>query len=141
MQINSMSVYSSSAASRSNNMTSVSRTSSTSEASQPSAGGISTYDFTNMTQLELRDTVNSLISSGKLSADDPTATSLTSMAYIRQPSGQDVSNQPMDFMAKLRGGIQFDNSRGDAQSAERHTRALNFLESLQGTPSGVDVVA
>ena len=148
MQINTTPFYSF-AASRSNNATSAPSASSTADAGQPGTAGVSTYDFTNMSPAQMQDTMNGLIRSGKMSLDD--SSSLvgmipTALAYAGggTPSAAQLDsarNQPMDFLATLQAGITGAQSRGDAQNAANLTRTLNALQSLQGTPSGVDVFA
>ena len=50
-------------------------------------------------------------------------------------------NTPIDFLATLQAGIAGAQSRGDTHNTETLTRAFEVLRSLQGTLSGVDIVA
>jgi hypothetical protein len=149
MQVSGTSLYSSFAASRSSNPRQAPSASSTTDAGQSVGGGVSMYDFTNMSPAQMQDTINGLIRSGKMSLDDssslvsmiPTGLTYAGPGAPSAASLDSVRNTPMDFLARLQAGIDGARSRGDAQNAEHFARTLNVLQSLQGTPSGVDVIA
>ena len=52
-----------------------------------------------------------------------------------------VAAELIDAAAPPQAGIAGAQSRGDTHNAETLTRALEMLQGLQGTPSGVDLVA
>lgn len=149
MQVNGSTFYSPYVAQRSNTAPASGTSSASAGTPDQAAGGVSTYDFTNMSPAQMQDTMNSLIRSGKMSFDD--SSSLvgmipTALAWAGggTPSAAQLSsarNTPMDFLATLKAGIAGAQSRGDTHNAETLTRTLQVLQSLQGTPSGVDIVA
>lgn len=109
-----------------------------------SSAGVSTFDFSNTTPAKLRDTVNSLISSGRMSLDESTGLvgmmgpAVTSWAGAGiAPANSD--DRPLDALASLRDGIEGAKSRHDDTNLAVLTRTLAALERLQGSPSGVDL--
>jgi hypothetical protein len=104
-----------------------------------------TFDFTTMSRSELRNTVNSLIKSGKLSLDDTTG--LVSMmgpatyAGRSGPAAAAYENSPFDAFKELRKAIDFAEWRHDDKSAAVFSRTLSALEQLQGTTARLDLKA
>jgi hypothetical protein len=113
------------------------------------AGGISTYDFTNVSPAQMQQTINGLIRSGKMSFDDssslvgmiPTALAWAGGGMPSAAQLDSARNTPINFLATLQAGIAGAQSRGDTHNAETLTRAFEVLRSLQGTLSGIDIVA
>lgn len=117
---------------------------STSPSASSAAPTTSTFDFTNMTRSELRDTVNALIKSGRMTLDESTGL-VGIMGPAITTSGAAASSsydqQRVDAFAMLRMGIDGAKSRNEDRSAASYSLALNALQRLQGTPSGVDLRA
>ena len=103
--------------------------------------GVSSYDFTSMTPKELQSTINNLVKNGKLSLKD--SSPLVTIAGFAGQAGK--SDQPIDVFSALKAGIDFKAQTGQAQQPnsgiEYWNNALAALQSLQGTPSGVDTYA
>jgi hypothetical protein len=108
------------------------------------SGGVSRYDFTNMTPQQLQSTVNDLVKSGKLSLKD--SSPLLTIAGFGGTGGTAANGmgQPMDVLSMLKAGISY---KEQAQAGEPNSgiqywqNALAALQNLQGTPSGVDTYA
>jgi hypothetical protein len=149
VQVSSTTFYSPYVAQRNSTAPASSTSSSSVGTADQAAGRVSTYDFTSMSPVQMQNTMNGLIRSGKMSFDDSSSlvgTIPTALAWAGggTPSAAQLDsarNTPMDFLATLQAGIAGARSRGDTHNAEMLTRALEVLQSLQGTPSGVDVVA
>ena len=149
MQVNGETFYSPYVAQRNGTAPAPGTSSPSAGTADQAAGGVSTYDFTNMSPAQMQGTMNGLIRSGRMSFDD--SSSLvgmipTALAWAGggTPSAEELDsarNTPMDFLATLQAGIADAQWRGDTRNAETLTRTLEVLQSLQGTPSGVDVVA
>ena len=106
-----------------------------------------TFDFTSMSRSDLRDTVNSLIKSGKLSLDDTTGLvgmmgpAATTYAGQGGSSAAAYEGSPFDALSALRTAIDGANSRHDDKSAAVFSRTLSALQQLQGTVAGLDLKA
>jgi hypothetical protein len=103
-------------------------------------GGVSSYDFSHMTPREMQSAVRGLIKSGQLSLVE--AGNLICMAPMPMDGSSPVSaptfDQPMDYLNRIKQGVQFYKSTGDRHNAEHWSRLLDKLQSLQGAPSGVN---
>jgi hypothetical protein len=149
MQLSSITLYSPYVAQRNSTAPASSTSSSSAGTADQAASGVSTYDFTNMSPAQMQDTMNGLIRSGRMSFDDssslvgmiPTALAWAGGGTPSAAQLDSARNTPMDFLATLQAGIAGAQSRGDTHNAETLTRTLEVLQSLQGTPSGVDLVA
>lgn len=109
-----------------------------SQTNSTSAKSTSNYDFTNMSPKQMLGAVNDLIKSGKMSLDE--SSSLVGMMGNSQlikatnaSSTADISNQPVDFIAKLKQLIAFDQSINNTAGIEYANKALSALERLHGT--------
>jgi len=101
-------------------------------------------DFTSMSRSVLRDTVNSLIKSGKLSLDDTTGLvgimgPAVPVDGSAPPAGYE--SQSINAFAALKAGIEGARSRNDPQNEAVLMRAFSALQRLQGTVVGLDVKA
>ncbi|KRR16176.1 hypothetical protein CQ14_40530 [Bradyrhizobium lablabi] len=149
MQVNSTAFYSPYVAQRISTAPASSTSNSSAGTADQAAGRVSTYDFANMSPAQMQDTMNGLIRSGRMSFDDssslvgmiPTALAWAGGGTPSAAQLDSARNTPMDFLATLQAGIAGAQSRGDTHNAETLTRTLELLQRLQGTPSGVDVVA
>jgi len=107
----------------------------------------STLDFTTMSRSDLRDTVNSLIKSGRLSLDDTTGLvgmmgpAVMTYAGSGDPSAAAYDSSPFDALSALRTAIDGANWRHDDKSAAVFSRTLSALQQLQGTVAGLDLKA
>jgi len=114
---------------------------------QQSGGSASSVlDFTSMSRSVLRDTVNSLIKSGKLSLDDTTGlvgimgpAVTTTVDGSAPPAGYE--SQSINAFAELKAGIEGARSRNDLQNEAVLMRTLSALQRLQGMVVGLDVKA
>ncbi|AEY69548.1 hypothetical protein AH2_00038 [Burkholderia phage vB_BceS_AH2] len=117
---------------------------STDDNQQASGQGL---DFTSTSRSSLRDTVNSLIKSGKLSLDDSSGLvgmmgpAATTYAGNGGPSAATYDSSPFDALSALRTAIDGANSRHDDKSAAVFSRTLSALQQLQGTVAGLDLKA
>ncbi len=104
----------------------------------------STLDFSNMTRSELRNTVNALIKSGKLSLNDTLGVTLMMGPPLKMGPGGTVSIGPdsdskMDVLLSLQARIDGAKSRDDDKAASMFSQTLTALERLQGTVVGLDL--
>jgi hypothetical protein len=149
VQVNGTAAYSPYVAQRNNSAPASNPSSPRAGEADRAAGGVSTYDFTNMSPAQMQQTINGLIRSGKMSFDDssslvgmiPTALAWAGGGTPSAVELDSARNTPIDFLATLQAGIAGAQSRGDTHNAETLTRAFEVLRSLQGTLSGVDIVA
>ncbi len=96
-----------------------------------------------MTPKELRETVNGLIQTGKMTLDESGSLLLLMMRDI-SPVNQGTAeskNQPMDVMSLLREGINGALARNEKQTAYYAQLTMDALQRLQGSSSGIDVKA
>lgn len=118
---------------------------STGDNQQASGSASSALDFTSMSRSDLRDTVNSLIKSGKLSLDDTTGLvammgpAVSSYAGQGGPSAATYDSSPFDALSALRTAIDGANWRHDDKNAAMFERTLTALQRLQGTVAGLDL--
>ncbi|MFT4117745.1 hypothetical protein [Bradyrhizobium sp.] len=111
---------------------------------QTSGAKSSALDFTSMSRSDLRDTVNSLIKSGKLSLDDTTGLVGMMGPAVSTQSGQSgastatYESSPFDTLSALRTAVDNSNARNDDASAASFMRSLTALQQLQGKVFGVD---
>lgn len=112
----------------------------TSASSADWSSGPTKYDFTRMTPREMQSAIRGLIKSGQMSLLE--AGSLTFMASLptdgSSPASAPTFDQPMDYLTKAKNIIGAYKSTGDQHNAEHWSRLLDKLQSLQGTPSGVN---
>ncbi|MDB5502285.1 MAG: hypothetical protein JWR89_2187 [Tardiphaga sp.] len=148
MQIRSASVTSSYAAQGANRSQ---KTESASSASVANGGaGVSAYDFSSMSPAQMRNTVNDLIRSGKMTLDEsggllgmmsPPASRWAGSGGPSAEESDRLDNQPFDAFATLRAGITGAQSRGDDRNVEALGKTLDALLRLQGTTASVDIRA
>jgi hypothetical protein len=111
-------------------------------ASESADGGVKKYDFTNISRGELLDTVNNLIKSGQMSLDES-----SSLVMFMGPkigldgSNIDASDEKVDVFSMLKQSIAFNNSIGNTTGTAYDTKAMNFLQKLQGNIFGLDIKA
>lgn len=105
-------------------------------------GGVKKYDFTNISRGELLDTVNNLIKSGQMSLDESTPLVMFMGPKIGlDGSNIDASSEKVDVFSMLKQSIAFNNSIGNTTASTYDTKALNFLQKLQGNIFGLDIKA
>lgn len=104
--------------------------------------GVKKYDFTNITRGELLNTVNNLIKSGQMSLDESTPLVMFMGPKIGlDGSNIDASSEKVDVFSALKQSIAFNNSIGNTTASTYDTKALNFLQKLQGNIFGLDIKA
>lgn len=108
--------------------------------SDQNSGGISKYDFSNMTRGEMLSTVNSLIKSGQMSLDESSSL-VPMMGPQLSVNGTltDMQNQKFDFIGALKQSISFNQSIGNTAGIKYDNMALSALEKLQGNPSHINI--
>ncbi len=94
------------------------------------------YDFSNMTPIEFRDTINELISAGQLTLDNtsPLLGMMPSpLSKVHFDGAMPASAyQAVNFFAKIQEGIDGALSRNEKKSAEGLHQAANALRRIQG---------
>lgn len=102
-----------------------------------------TYDFTNMTPLQMRDAMMTLTKNGQMSLDE--SASLMLIAGLAGASPQTPNNgganRPMDFFAATRELLAYNRHVHNVPGIDHAEKTLSALERLQGKPWRVDVSA
>ena len=92
----------------------------------------SDYDFTNMSPNQMRDAMNDMIRSGKMSLDDSTGLVTLIPSSLSVVDGNTtVLDQPTNFLSLTQDAIAGAQWRGDDASVAYLTRALNLLNANQ----------
>ena len=135
-------LYASSLQKTANSSNAVSSNSPQSSSSDGVDGKIKKYDFANISRGELLDTVNNLIKSGQMSLDESSSLVLMMGPKIGlDGSNIDASSEKVDVFSMLNQSIAFNNSIGNTAASAYDTKALNFLQKLQGNIFGLDLKA
>lgn len=135
-------LYTSSLQKTANNSNAASSNNAQVSASDGADSGVKRYDFTNISRGELLDTVNNLIKSGQMSLDESSPLVLLMGPKISlDGSNIDASNEKVDVFSMLKQSIAFNNSIGNTTASAYDTKAMNFLQKLQGNIFGLDIKA
>ncbi|ASN01338.1 hypothetical protein ABQW55_011180 [Xanthomonas citri pv. malvacearum] len=96
------------------------------------AASSSGYDFTNMSPNEMREAMNNMISSGKMSLDDSTGLVTLIPSSLSVVDGNTASlDQPTNFLSLTQDAIAGAQWRGDHASVAYLTRGLDILNANQ----------
>lgn len=111
----------------------------------PQAGATNQNNFTSMTRQEMRDWVNTQISSGEMSLDDSRPFMAMTMKIPVDSLGGEMPAEGdatrYDFTQKIRDGIEGAQSRNDEATLRMLESAMQIIQRSQGSATRVDVRA
>lgn len=133
----------------------VTSTSDTSPSSSTSAGGIGTYDFTNMTPNQMKSAAQALAASGKINSTDAIRMQLMGMPLGTMVDGKfqpltaaqrdSFANTPVNYMQLVQGNMTFLQQNGMASDPKSGYASdqdiLSAMQSAQGSVSSVNITA
>ncbi|MEI7221690.1 hypothetical protein [Pectobacterium carotovorum] len=104
-------------------------------------GGTTRYDFTRISPAELYDTVEGLVSSGRLGREEGSAL----LGFVSSPRAEGGSIppsnvfQPINVFDTIQQGVAGASSRSEVQNTESLQRAAEALNRFQGQVSSISV--
>jgi len=78
-------------------------------------------DLTNMTPMQMREWLNEQIRTGKMTLDESTP-------FVGMTIGAETNNSPVNYLQKIKGGIEAAIWRGNAESKAMWEMALEIAE-------------
>ena len=91
-------------------------------------------DLTNMTPMRMREWINDQIRSGNMTLDESTP-------FMGMTVGAEVDNSPVNYLQKIRVGIEAAVWRGDAEGKSRWEMALEVAKRYQYQSLGISTFA
>lgn len=91
-------------------------------------------DLTNMTPMDMRNWLNDQIRTGKMTLDESTP-------FMGMTIGAEADNSPVNYLQKIKGGIEAATWRGNAESKAMWKMALNIAERYQYQNIGIRTFA
>ena len=100
---------------------------------------VDTYDFTSMTPIDIHEAMSKLIRSGQMDLDQSTAmlgltSSLSPLSRVDYDGTAPYSAAPINVFAALQKNFDAQMSRSEIVAAGYTKKAIDALNSLQGTP-------
>lgn len=108
----------------------------TAEATQVNNNAATTKraDLTHMTPMEMREWLNEQLRTGKMTLDESTP-------FVGMTIGAETNNSPVNYLEKIKGGIEAAIWRGNAESKAMWEMALEVAERYQYQNIGISTFA
>ena len=107
------------------------------------SSGIKNFDFTQISRGDLLQTVNNLIKNGEMDLDESSSLVLLMgpKISVNGDFAPNSSNEIINVFDMLKQSISFNQSIGNTSGMVYDTKAFDALKRLQGSTSGINIVA